>query len=134
MAQQVSNNHPVRTRLTHGINPLVLRFAHLLPFYCVLEHRGRKSGRTYRTPLAVIPVKGGFLLPLAWGESPQWLQNLTHAGGATLEWRGAPYAIERPETVSWEDGQPSMNSVQRVFAPLFGVKGFVRVTSSPRGA
>jgi hypothetical protein len=51
-----------------------------------------------------------------------------------LEWRGAPYAIERPEAVSWEDASGSINTVQRVFAPVFGVKGFVRVTTSPHGA
>jgi deazaflavin-dependent oxidoreductase (nitroreductase family) len=131
MSRELTNQHLLRQRVTRGINPFVLRVAHLLPFYCVIEHCGRKSGRSYRTPLAVIPVKGGFLLPLAWGHEPQWFQNLVHAGGATLEWRGVPYAIEQPVPTSWEEASASLNAVQRTFAPVFGVKSFVRVAATP---
>lgn len=130
MAQLTAKGQPLGRRLTRRINPLVLRFAHLVPFYCVLEHRGRRSGRAYRTPLAVIPVKGGFLLPLAWGHDPQWFQNLIQAGEATLEWRGASYRVVEPVPTSWEEAAPSINAIQRTFAPIFGVKSFVRVTSA----
>jgi deazaflavin-dependent oxidoreductase (nitroreductase family) len=45
----------------------------------LLTHRGRKSGRIYRTPLEVIrhdPTTGENFVVSAWGEEADWYRNL----------------------------------------------------------
>jgi deazaflavin-dependent oxidoreductase (nitroreductase family) len=104
-----------------------LRFARHIPLYVVLEHRGRRSGRVFRTPLAGIRVERGFLLPLAFGEKAHWVLNLRQAGGGVVEWRGRRIAVADPEVVSWNEGKASVPALQRRLAPVFGVKQFLRV-------
>jgi len=47
-------------------NAFVLRFAgsRYLRLYGVVHHRGRRSGRTYTTPVVVRPTADGFVIPL----------------------------------------------------------------------
>ncbi len=118
---------PFAHRITRVVNPLVLRIARFIPFYCVLEHQGRRSGRVYRTPLAVVRTKDGFLLPLAYDADPQWAANIRHAGGATVEWLGRRYPISDPVPVAKAAAQGELKPVVRLFLPVFGVKNFLRV-------
>jgi hypothetical protein len=74
-----------------------LRFAPHIWLYVVLEHRGRRSGRVFRTPLAGIRVERGFLLPLAFGEKAHWVLNLRHAGGGVVEWRADALSSPTPK-------------------------------------
>jgi hypothetical protein len=52
------------------LNSLVLRFAgtRFFPLYGVIEHRGRRSGRIFHTPVVVRPLADGFVVPMPWGE------------------------------------------------------------------
>lgn len=118
---------PFAHRITRVVNPLILPIARFIPFYCVLEHRGRRSGRVYRTPLATVRTKEGFLLPLAYAADPQWAANIRHAGGATVEWLGRRYAIFDPVPVAKAAARGEMNAVTWMLLPVFGVKTFLRV-------
>ncbi len=123
----VKTDHRVLRRLTGVFNPVALRFAPHIPFYVVLEHRGRRSGRVFRTPLAGIRVEHGFLLPLAFGEKAHWVLNLRHDGGGVVEWRGKRIAVTDPAVITWKEGKSSVPPLQRRLAPVFGVKQFLRV-------
>jgi deazaflavin-dependent oxidoreductase (nitroreductase family) len=123
----VRTDHRVLRRLTGVFNPVVLRFAPHIPFYVVLEHRGRRSGRVFRTPLAGIRVDRGFLLPLAFGEKAQWVLNVRHAFGGVVEWRGRRIVVSDPEVITWNEGKSSVPPLQQRLAPVFGVKRFLRV-------
>jgi deazaflavin-dependent oxidoreductase (nitroreductase family) len=81
-------------------NPLLRRFATVLPGYGLLEHTGRKSGRVYRTPLNVFRRPGGFSIVIAYGHESDWLRNLYAAGGAHLTCRARRYALSNPRVVS----------------------------------
>ncbi len=39
------------------------------PIFAVVEHRGRKTGRSYRTPVAARRTDGGFIISLAFGRA-----------------------------------------------------------------
>ena len=104
----VKTDHRVLRRLTGVFNPVALRFAPHIPFYVVLEHRGRRSGRVFRTPLAGIEVEHGFLLPLAFGEKAHWVLNLRHDGGGVVEWRGKRIAVTDPAVITWKEGKSSV--------------------------
>jgi hypothetical protein len=61
------------------------------PIFAVVEHRGRKTGRPYTTPVAARRIPGGFVIALAFGAQVDWYRNLVAAGGATIRWRGCTY-------------------------------------------
>ena len=48
-------------------------------------HRGRRSGREYRTPVAVFKRSGGYAIALTYGPGAEWVRNVLAAGGAVLE-------------------------------------------------
>lgn len=56
-----------------------------VPGWAVVVHRGRRSGRTYRTPVAAFRRPGGYVFALTYGPQAEWVQNVLAAGGAVLE-------------------------------------------------
>lgn len=63
-----------------------------------LHHVGRRSGRSYVTPLSAYPLDDGFVLAAAYPHV-DWLENVLAAGKCTLRWNGDEYALERPEVI-----------------------------------
>lgn len=66
----------------------------------VLRHTGRRSGRTHRTPLGLVPVDGGFLVGLVYGPRADWVQNVLAAGTAVVEHDGEDVEVGSPRVVS----------------------------------
>ncbi|MGO9382992.1 MAG: hypothetical protein ACLP4W_13090 [Mycobacterium sp.] len=54
----------------------------------ILTHVGRRSGRTYVTPLGAAAYRDGFVVSLAVGPSADWCRNLMAAGRGTLAFKG----------------------------------------------
>ncbi|MEA1902700.1 MAG: nitroreductase family deazaflavin-dependent oxidoreductase [Actinomycetota bacterium] len=69
----------------------------------VLTHVGRSSGKTYRTPLDVHAVDGGYIFIAMYGPESDWVQNILTAGKATLEVDGDALDLVSPRLVSKED-------------------------------
>ncbi len=114
---------------TRIFNPLILRLAgsRVLPFYAVVQHRGRRSGRSYATPVAVQPTADGFVIPLAFGERADWFRNVRAAGGCVIRWNGAEYVVIEPTVVDWATARSVFTPLQRALVPVFGAKRFVRL-------
>ena len=70
-----------------------------LPLYGVVQHRGRRSGKTFRTPVVVRPTGDGFIVPMPWGERTDWYRNVRAAGGCVLRWKGRDYPVVQPELI-----------------------------------
>ena len=66
----------------------------------LLTHVGRRSGRTYQTPLRPVPQGDGFVLALTYGRQVDWCQNVLAAGTCKLVYKGQIYELDRPEIVS----------------------------------
>jgi len=115
--------------LTRLFNPIIRRVAgkKAVPFFGLLHHRGRRSGREYITPLATLGLGEFVVLPLAFGEEADWFRNLFAAGRCTLRWRGRDWSLVDPVVIGWEEGSPALNPIQRLFIPIFGVRRFVRL-------
>lgn len=89
--------------LNRTLNPLTLRAARSGrgPFSLV-QHVGRKSGRTFEAPLILARVPEGFVAELTYGDRVNWYRNLVAGGGRVL-WRGQwfrvvgiePYGVEK---------------------------------------
>ena len=71
-----------------GLNRVTRRIAPWLPGFGVVVHRGRRSGRRYRTPVNVFPTQDGYRFALTYGPDTDWVRNVLAAGGCELETRG----------------------------------------------
>jgi deazaflavin-dependent oxidoreductase (nitroreductase family) len=79
-------------------NPIQLRYAWLLPPWVVIVHRGRRSGRLYRTPVNGF-VKGRTLAAvILYGERSDWVQNVLAGGGSVVR-AGRTYELVEPRVV-----------------------------------
>jgi deazaflavin-dependent oxidoreductase (nitroreductase family) len=61
-----------------------------------MVHRGRRSGRQYRTPVLPLPLGDGFLVSLPYGAGRDWVRNVLAAGGATLLRGGRRFQLADP--------------------------------------
>ena len=68
--------------MTRVLNPLIVRLA-LLHFHMAaqLTHTGRRSGRTYVTPVGARRAGDLVLIPLTFGNQSDWSRNVLAAGG-----------------------------------------------------
>ncbi len=78
-------------------NPRVMRTAGSADTQTsVIRHVGRTSGRTYETPVDVIPTSDGVLIALPYGTRADWLRNVLAAGSATVVSQGESFDVDQP--------------------------------------
>jgi deazaflavin-dependent oxidoreductase (nitroreductase family) len=92
----------------------------IMPLWATIHHTGRKSGRSFHTPIAVIPVHdpGLVMIGLPWGTDTNWARNVVAAGGANLTWKGRDVWLTDPRIVK---GDALPEAVAQVKAPFAGV-------------
>src|SRR5215469_6629198 len=74
-------SRPARAMLRLGtqlLNPLILSFAgsRHMPMFAVINQRGRRSGRSYSTPVGARKTADGFIIPLTFGQQADWFRNV----------------------------------------------------------
>jgi deazaflavin-dependent oxidoreductase (nitroreductase family) len=74
-------NARVTNRLTGPV-------ARVLPGFGVVIHRGRRTGREFRTPVNVVHRGAMTVIPLTYGADADWVRNVLAAGYCRLETRG----------------------------------------------
>ena len=121
-------------RLAIRFGPLArpLAGSRWFPLWAALSHVGRRSGSAYETPVVARPTPDGFLIPLPFGPSTQWAQNLLAAGRGELRQAGRSFAIDRPEIIEREAADAFLPWVIRVASRRFGIRQYVRVRLSLR--
>ena len=75
-------------------NPLQRRWAGRIPGHAIIEHTGRRSRRTYRTPVLCVERTGGFAFLVGYGLGSDWVRNLLAADGGTVVHRGRRYRVK----------------------------------------
>jgi deazaflavin-dependent oxidoreductase (nitroreductase family) len=70
-----------------------------LPGFAVVTHVGRRSGRTYRTPVNLFKREDDYVIALMYGADSQWVHNVLAAGSADIETRGNHLHLVDPEIV-----------------------------------
>lgn len=100
---------PITTRITRlnrdVLNRVTRPFAARLPGFAVVVHTGRTSGRTFRTPVNIFPVEGGFVIALTYGVDTDWIKNVLAAGGGQIETRGRTFTCTSPRIYHDESRQ-----------------------------
>ncbi|MFC9789178.1 nitroreductase family deazaflavin-dependent oxidoreductase [Rhodococcus sp. NPDC127528] len=71
-----------------GLNHVTRLFAGWVPGWAIVLHRGRKSGRLYRTPVNVFRHGGGYRFALTYGSDSDWVRNVSAAGHFDIATRG----------------------------------------------
>jgi deazaflavin-dependent oxidoreductase (nitroreductase family) len=61
--------------------------------FSLIRHVGRKSGRTYETPVILASVPEGFIAELTYGDKVDWYRNAVAAGGCVVVQRRREYTV-----------------------------------------
>jgi deazaflavin-dependent oxidoreductase (nitroreductase family) len=77
-------------------NRITAPFAGHLPGFAVVTHRGRTSGRAYRTPVNVFRRVDGYVFVMTYGPDVDWVKNVEAAGECEIETRGRLVHLARP--------------------------------------
>jgi deazaflavin-dependent oxidoreductase (nitroreductase family) len=120
---------PAFLGLARVFNKLVLPLAgtRWMPLYGVLEHRGRRSGKLFRTPVVVRAEVGGFVVPMPWGETTDWYRNVRAAGGCRIRWKDRDYLLTDPEVVDTVAAGATFDAFQRRLMRRFNIQKVVRL-------
>jgi len=100
-------------------NPVARSITPWLPGLGTLEHVGRTSGRHYRTPLLVFPIRNGFVFLIGYGPESDWLKNVFAGGQTVLHKRGKSIALADPRLLSKAEAATRVTGPSRVFYRLF---------------
>ena len=73
--------------------------------FSLIRHVGRRSGRTYETPVILVRAPEGFIAELTYGESVNWYRNILAAGGCVVVHRHREYRVIAIEPCSADDGR-----------------------------
>ena len=87
-------------------------YAWLLPPWAVIIHRGRRSGRRYRTPLFALKRDRTLVIALLYGRESDWLRNL-RAGGGQVVRAGRTFTVGPPEVVDTSEANVLLARLSR---------------------
>jgi deazaflavin-dependent oxidoreductase (nitroreductase family) len=92
LPRRVARFNKVVTNRVQGV------YAWVLPPWAVILHRGRRSGRQYRTPVLAFRRGSTLIVALLYGDESDWLRNLTAGGGRVVR-MGRTYELSAPQVV-----------------------------------
>lgn len=110
-----------------GLNRVTKHIAPWAPGFGVVVHQGRRSGRTYETPVNVFPTTTGVRIALTYGSDSQWVKNVVAARGCTLRTRGREVELSEPRVVR-DPARTGIRSLERRILGLLGVEDFLDLT------
>jgi deazaflavin-dependent oxidoreductase (nitroreductase family) len=115
--------------LSRLVNPVILLFAgtRLFPFYGVIQHRGRRSGLRYRTPVVVGATHDALVVPMPWGEHTDWYRNVRGAGECVIRWKGRDYRVGPPEVIDADQATAAFGAAARAMMRRMGITRCVRL-------
>ena len=79
-------------------NPVIKLFAGRF-FYSLVIHTGRRSGKTFSTPVLAAKTGGLIYIPLPYGANTDWSLNIQASGNCRVQIAGRCYPSTCPEIV-----------------------------------
>ena len=119
------------------LNPLIARLAGRRNFRmaALVRHVGRRSGRTYQTPVSARRTGHVVIIALTFGNQSDWSRNVRAAGGCSIRLDGNEYIATAPEFLSRQEARPDIRSafspVERASLRLLGIRQFLRLRIAP---
>ena len=96
-------------------------------YAAVIQHVGRTTGNAYETPVGPFESDQGFVIPLPYGTTADWLKNVQHAGAATIIFEGSSYDVDQPELIVGEEAMAVIPPKYQRSLRWFDVNDFLRV-------
>ena len=93
---------PALAVLPRRLNPYFDFLNRRIPPLAVLHHNGRRTGRSYDTPVQAYPTAQGYVVGLAYDRNASWALNLLAAGGGEMTRANRRYRITKPRRVGRE--------------------------------
>ena len=122
---------PIRAalrRLTQVTRPLAMRSAGTEKSgTSIVGHIGRRSGRTYETPVVAAEHDDSFLIALPYGERTDWMKNVLASGKATVMTRGQTYEVGQPQVIPMIDATSYFGPKEQKLHRRFAVNTCLRV-------
>lgn len=79
-----------------GLNRVVVHIAGRIPGFALMNHRGRRSGRPYTTPVNAFRIGNGYRFALTYGSGSDWVRNVLEAGECDATVRGRTVHLVDP--------------------------------------
>jgi deazaflavin-dependent oxidoreductase (nitroreductase family) len=110
-----------------ALNRVTMPLCRWLPGMGVVVHRGRRSGKAYRTPVNVFPRPGGrYIVALTYGPDTDWLKNVLAAGGCELLSVGRRLELSAPRVIQ-DESRHEIRVVERFVLGLLDVNDFLEL-------
>lgn len=117
---------------TRAMRPLALRSAGKEgSSTSVIRHVGRRSCRTYETPVIAVRHGDSFLIALPYGQRTDWLKNVLGKGSATIVTNGHTYEVDQPEVIPMAEATAYFRPREQRMHRQFHVDTALRVRWRP---
>lgn len=95
--------------------------------FCIIQHKGRKSGKLYETTIQAYRTADGFIMALTYGKDIDWLKNVLAADGCKLYYKRTWYALKNPKLMDQQNGLPYFPYPEKAILGLIGIQDFVKL-------
>ena len=126
--------------MTKMLNPLTVKLAGRPHFHLAaqLTHTGRRSGRTYVTPVGARRTGDIVLIPLTFGNQSDWSRNVLAAGHCSLRLEGVDYDASAPTLLSPQEADSHVRAafgrLERFSMRTLGIQQFLRLSVVATGS
>jgi deazaflavin-dependent oxidoreductase (nitroreductase family) len=109
-------------------NRITLTFAEgdVGPF-SVIYHVGRRSGRSYRTPVLATYTGDTIVIPLSYGENVDWLRNVIAQGGCEIVRKKKRVRAVDPRVIEAPDALALLPAERQRLFERFKLEKFLRL-------
>lgn len=110
-------------------NHITRRIAGWLPGFAIVIHTGRRSGRTYRTPVNAFRDGDKYRIALTYGADSDWVRNVMAAGGCEIESQRRRISLTQPRIINDPRRRWAPLGVRQVLG-MIGASQYMQLTST----
>ena len=126
--QMKGSTQAVLRRLTKVTRPLALRSAGTEKSNTsIVRHVGRRSGRTYETPVVAVDHDDSILIALPYGDRTDWMKNVVADGKASVVNQGRTYRVDQPQVIPMAEATRHFGQKEQRLHRRFAVATCLRV-------
>lgn len=97
-----------------------------------LIHKGRKSGKIYKTPVVATFVDDKIIIPLSYGDQVDWLRNILATEQCEIVYRRVRMMAEQPKVLSSKEVFAIIPEKRRQFFERFKLEKFLYMQISKK--
>lgn len=110
-------------------NRVLGRLVGVVPMFAEVRHVGRRTGRSYATPVGAFRVPDGFVVALTYGAGSDWVRNVLAGGGATLRHARGTTVVTDPKVLQGAEALALLPALVRPFLRLLRADQVLHLTA-----